>query len=265
MPRLAHISDLHFGRITKDAAQLLLDDLHAAKPDYVLASGDLTQSARTVEFAEAAAFFAEAPGTLFVVPGNHDIPGWQMLRRMLNPYGRYREHIQMEINPVHVASDIALVGFNTARRVVYHWNWAHGRISRSQFETLHGVANAARDLPKIAMFHHPLIPPPPGASQKRVGRAERFAAALSGAGFHLALSGHLHHSRVTDVSTVYPGVAPGLYAVEAGTATSSRLRNQPNEYNLIDVTTAGADIHVRSFDDGGFATRETISLPYQKK
>jgi len=265
MPRLAHISDLHFGRITKDAAQLLLEDLCTTKPDYVLASGDLTQSAHTAEFAEAAAFLHEAPGRAFVVPGNHDIPGWDIFRRMTNPYGRYRDHIEAEINPVHVADDIALVGFNTARRIVYHWNWAHGRISRSQFETLHAVAGAAPDRPRIAMFHHPLIPPPPGAPQKRVGRAERFASALSDAGFHLALSGHLHRSRVTEVCEIYPGAAPGLFAVEAGTATSSRLRNQPNEYNLIDVSPDKVDVHVRSFDGKGFATRETTALPIKVK
>lgn len=261
MPRLAHISDLHFDRITKDATRSLLDDLHAAKPHYLLISGDITQSARRSEFAEAAAFLKDAPGQAFVVPGNHDIPGWDIFRRMMNPYGRYRDHIGTEINPVHVADDIALVGFNTARRVVYHWNWAHGRISHSQFETLLAVAGAAPDRPRIAMFHHPLIPPPPGASQKRVGRAERFASALSDAGFHLALSGHLHRSRVTEVCEIYPGVAPGLFAVEAGTATSSRLRNQPNEYNLIDVSPDKVDVHVRSFDGKGFVTRETTTLP----
>jgi 3',5'-cyclic AMP phosphodiesterase CpdA len=42
MPRIAHISDLHFGRIGEDAEQLLLEDLNAMTPDYLLVSGDIT-------------------------------------------------------------------------------------------------------------------------------------------------------------------------------------------------------------------------------
>lgn len=262
MPRLAHISDLHFGRITANAERLLLADLAAMNPDYLLVSGDITQSARRREFEEAARFFAEAPGKVFVVPGNHDLPGWAIWRRLLRPYGRYKRFVAPDINPVHLGDDIAIVGFNTARRVVYHWNWANGRISHSQFETLREVARAAGDRPKVAMFHHPLLPPPAGASQKRVGRAEAFAAALSDAGFHIALSGHLHRSRVTPVANIYPGIAPHLHAVEAGTATSSRLRNQPNEYNVIDLTPDGGEVHVRSFNGESFETRESCSLSF---
>jgi 3',5'-cyclic AMP phosphodiesterase CpdA len=262
MPRLAHISDLHFGRIAPNAVRLLLEDLEAQAPDYLLASGDITQAARRSEFEEAARFFEAAPGKAFVVPGNHDIPGWAVWRRLIHPYRRYRDFISEDINPVHVAGDIAIAGFNTARRVVYHWNWAHGRISRSQFSTLQEIGARAPDRPRIAMFHHPLLPPPPGASQRRVSRAEDFAKALSEAGFHIALTGHLHRTRITPVTDVYHGVAPGLYAVEAGTATSSRQRNQPNEYNVIDVSNVGATVRVRSFEGSAFVTRDEVKLGF---
>lgn len=260
MTRLAHISDLHFGHISEGTVQYLLDDLHEVKPDYLLVSGDITQGARTNEFREAAKFFARVPGRTFIVPGNHDIPGWAVWRRMLRPYNRYQRFISEDINPVHMDDNLLLVGINTARRVVYDLNWSHGRVSRSQFELLREMSARAGDVPKIAMFHHPLIPPPPGVPQKRVARARAFARALSEAGFDFALSGHLHTARITRVSEIYDDIGTDLYAIEAGTATSSRLRNRPNEYNVIELNSNNAAISVRSFLGNKFVSESPLTI-----
>ena len=56
MRRLAHISDLHFGREQARVCDALVADLNAAQPDLVAVSGDLTQRARRHEFAAAVAF-----------------------------------------------------------------------------------------------------------------------------------------------------------------------------------------------------------------
>jgi len=98
--RLAHLSDLHFGRVDPAAVEGLLRSLEAARPDLVVVSGDFTQSARTGEFRAARAFLDRLPAPVFAVPGNHDLPQWNPVERLLRPYDRYRRFIGEELEPV---------------------------------------------------------------------------------------------------------------------------------------------------------------------
>src|SRR3954464_10544929 len=79
---LAHLSDLHFGRVDPAAVEALLRSLEAARPDLVVVSGDFPQSARTGEFRAARAFLDRLPAPTFAVPGNHDLPQWDPLERL---------------------------------------------------------------------------------------------------------------------------------------------------------------------------------------
>jgi 3',5'-cyclic AMP phosphodiesterase CpdA len=58
---LAHISDLHFGRLDRATLPALATSIIAAKPDIVVVSGDLTQRARRQEFADARRFLETLP------------------------------------------------------------------------------------------------------------------------------------------------------------------------------------------------------------
>ena len=59
-------------------------------------SGDLTQRARVVQFAEARAFLDRLPKPVIVVPGNHDIPLDDVASRFLRPLSGYRRYITDE-------------------------------------------------------------------------------------------------------------------------------------------------------------------------
>ena len=100
MRRLAHLSDIHFGRTDPAAVEGLVRSLGEARPDLVVVSGDFTQSARTEEFAAARAFLDRLPAPAFAVPGNHDLPQWNPLERLLRPYVRYRRYIDKELEPI---------------------------------------------------------------------------------------------------------------------------------------------------------------------
>ena len=78
---IAHLSDLHFGRIDTAILSALSAALAAAKPDPLVVSGDLTQRARGREFSDARRFLDAQPFPRLVVPGNHDIPLHNMLAR----------------------------------------------------------------------------------------------------------------------------------------------------------------------------------------
>ena len=115
MRTLVHLSDLHFGRV--DAA--LLAPLRALverlEPDVVVVSGDLTQRARSGQFQQARVFLDSLPGPQIVVPGNHDVPLYNVFSRFLTPLVKYRRHVTDDLSPEYVDEEIAVLGINTAR------------------------------------------------------------------------------------------------------------------------------------------------------
>lgn len=50
-----------------------------------------------------------------MVPGNHDVPLFNLAARFLDPYGGYRRYIQQELESVYETEDMIVVGLNSAR------------------------------------------------------------------------------------------------------------------------------------------------------
>jgi 3',5'-cyclic AMP phosphodiesterase CpdA len=242
-----HLSDLHFGRTEARLTGGLLEELHELNPELVIISGDLTQTAARREFREAVEFMEHLPGTPFVVPGNHDLPGWNIIGRFLRRFARYRRYIGPEMNPVYTDSDLALVGLNTARTLVYHWNWSHGRVSGSQLETVaETFGDAAEDALRTVVMHHPMVAPAHRPNQKLVGRAERAAGRFAQARADMVLTGHLHTVMVADLKTAWPGIGRSVQSFQAGTSLSDRLRGEPNSFRMF--RWAAPDLHTELYE-----------------
>jgi len=85
VPRLIHLSDLHFGAHDERLVEAVATRIDEDKPDLVVASGDFTQRARTEQFQEACRFLGrlrDAGHEVLAVPGNHDIPLYDVFRRV---------------------------------------------------------------------------------------------------------------------------------------------------------------------------------------
>ena len=82
MATIAHLSDIHFGRVDPAVVDALIDTLTAVAPDLVALSGDLTQRARSGQFRAARRFLDRLPRSLLVVPGNHDVPLFNLAARL---------------------------------------------------------------------------------------------------------------------------------------------------------------------------------------
>lgn len=229
MRKIAHISDLHFGRVDPEVAAAIITDLGDLSPVLVIISGDITQRARARQFAAARDFLDRIPFPKLIVPGNHDIPLYNLGRRFLSPLGRYKRYISQELNPFFIDNEIAVFGINTARP----FTWINGRISDAQIEQV--CARAAKLSPglfKIAVTHHPFIPPPRGAPLSVVGRARKALKALESCGIELVLSGHFHMAYTGDVTV--EAVDRRILVVHASTL-STRRRGEPNAYNVINI------------------------------
>lgn len=255
MRTIAHISDLHFGTEIAVVADALARELHARAPSLVVVSGDLTQRARRRQFAAAREFLARLPQPQLVVPGNHDVPLYDVARRFFAPLLRYRRFIGEELDPAFADDEIFVSGLNTARS----FTWKSGRISVAQLDTLTRRLAEAGNRRKIVVTHHPFIPPPHDAGIQLVGRATLAIPLLNAAGVDLLLAGHLHRGYAGDIRPHYPAERRALIAVQAGTATSGRTRDEPNAYNWITIDRDRIGIAVRVWNGHAFEpVRENI-------
>jgi 3',5'-cyclic AMP phosphodiesterase CpdA len=260
MRTIVHLSDMHFGRVDPAIPPALQRAVAEAAPDLVAVSGDITQRARVAEFKEAARFLRTLPPPRLVVPGNHDVPLYNLARRWLSPLGRYRRYIANDLAPFFEDTEIAALGINTARALTLK----DGRINRRQIEAAtQRFAHCGTDVTRIVVTHHTFDAPDSAAApipaHKPVGRADMAMAGLIGAGVDLILSGHLHLSGVIETTRRYQLPGRAALLIHAGTTTSTRQRSEPNTFNVVRIAKPEVEIECWIWrpDEGRFVAAST--------
>ena len=234
MRTLAHISDLHFGRVAPALLEPLRETLAEVAPDVLVVSGDLTQRARASQFCAARAYLDTLPYRRIVVPGNHDIPLYNILARFAAPLRNYRRIVSEDMEPAFIDDEVAIVGVNTARSFTFKG----GRINEEQVERVKAlICPLPESVVKVLVTHHP-FDVPRGESELGhiVGRARMALEKLAGCGADLLLSGHLHETHVGKTAERYRIAGVSALVVQAGTATSNRTRESTNSFNVLRVS-----------------------------
>lgn len=200
-------------------------------PDVVAVSGDLTQRARHREFAAAREFLERLPGVKVVVPGNHDIPLYNVVVRVLAPLARYRRHMGTASESAFVDDEIAVVGVNSARSLVFKG----GRINLEQASRVRKLLCGRGERVRVLVAHHPFHLPGRRGDGDLVGRAAQVLDHLRECMPDVLLGGHMHSHEVATTAQRYDLDGRSAIVVQAGTATSTRGRGEENSFNLLHV------------------------------
>ena len=237
MTKLIHLSDLHFGAHDDKLVAAVESRIDDEKPDLVVISGDFTQRARTDQFEQACAFLTrvrERGHDVLAVPGNHDIPLYDVLRRFLSPLTRYRKYIDETLCPFHeiAGAGAAVLGVNTARSATFK----DGKISHEQIafirETFERVDSS---VPRVLVTHHPIFALPTGDGMgKPIDNQGDVLDMIGTLGVDILLAGHNHRASHQDSADFVTKSTVAL-VIQAGTATSTRVRGENQSFNIIEL------------------------------
>jgi 3',5'-cyclic AMP phosphodiesterase CpdA len=248
MRTIVHLSDLHFGRLDPDIIAPLVQRISAIRPHLVAISGDLTQRARRTQFEQARAFLDQIPFPTLAVPGNHDVPLYNLPARLFDPFGGYRRYIARTLEPSYIDTEMAVIGLNSARALVLE---GRGRLNMAQVED---AAARLRSIPaapiKVIVTHHPFDLPKGYGDEQLVGRARLAMARLAEVGADLFLAGHLHVSHVGHSAERYNIAGHSALVVQAGTL-STRARGELNTFNVLRFARPDLTIERYSWETGG--------------
>lgn len=241
MRKIAQISDMHFGAHEPMVTADLVMSVVLERPDLVVLSGDFTQRARRWQFQAARDFVNQLPEPKLVIPGNHDMPLFDVISRVLWPFANYNRFIE----PLGVAGqsyrdeEMAVIGLNTARR----FTGKNGRISKQQVDRVHEFFKGLdKDVTRILVTHHPIGQIANEVFVDLAFRSQLAFPRLVEAGVQMMLSGH-HHRCLSGTVEETEDEEEALI-VYAGTANSTRTRDgDGNTYNLICID--GRDVEVK--------------------
>jgi 3',5'-cyclic AMP phosphodiesterase CpdA len=232
MTLLIHLSDPHFGTEQPPVVEALVRLVRDMSPELVVLSGDITQRARRAQFCAAKIFTDRLTASaILVIPGNHDIPLFNFVARIFNPYGNYRREFGPDLEPVFESEQLLAVMLNTTRR----YRHTDGEVSKPQVERVaERLEMATEEQLRIVVTHQPVCVTQVRDDTNLLHGRKYAIRRWAQAGADLILGGHIHLPYVCALHERYDGLQRAFWAVQAGTAVSCRVRpGGSNSVNLI--------------------------------
>jgi 3',5'-cyclic AMP phosphodiesterase CpdA len=253
---LAHVADIHFGAEDRDALTAFGEALKGMPEAVVVVAGDLTLKGKRSEFKAAAAWLSTLDRPIMLCAGNHDVPYYGLLQRLLKPFDAYEESFPDHDEQKMLRDDFALLSLNTARGVQFRLNWAHGAISKRQARQ---ATTELREAPpgavKVLVCHHPLVIPPGAPIKTRTRGGPEAARILAEGGVDLVLTGHLHRPFVLRM----PQGDGCTWSIGAGTL-SCRQRGDPASFTIVSREADAVRTTVWRIENGHAAPAESLVL-----
>lgn len=232
MTALLHLSDPHFGTEQPLVLQALQQLVRDQSPEVIVLSGDITQRARRAQFRSARAFM-DSLGTApaLTLPGNHDIPLFNVFARIFDPYGGYRRAFGGDLEPLVSTENFLVIGVNTTR----WWRHTNGVVSPEQVSAVaERLRHAQTTQLRLVVVHQPVHVLKSSDVHDRLRGHALAIESWAEAGADAVLGGHIHLPYVCALHESVPGLARRLWCVQGGTALSSRVRGRiPNSVNIL--------------------------------
>jgi 3',5'-cyclic AMP phosphodiesterase CpdA len=232
MSVVLQVSDTHFGTEQPAVVEALEKLCREEGPELLVLSGDVTQRARRGQFVAAKEFLSRMPvAHTLVLPGNHDIPLFNLADRIFHPYRNYRLFLCDDLEPEFESSDLFVLGVNTTRASRH----TVGEVSPEQVDRVSGRLREARgEQLRIVVTHQPVRATRDSDLKNLLRGHEEAVRAWSKAGADLIVAGHIHLPHLRPLQEVFNDLPRPVWSLLAGTAVSSRVRGDvPNSVNLI--------------------------------
>jgi len=210
-------------------------------PDVVILSGDITQRARAAQFSAASTFLDRlAIPARLVMAGNHDVPLFNVISRLLWPYARYKRAFGPDLEPVLETPFMLAIAVRTTRR----YRHIEGEVSAEQIDRVAAcLQQAGHDQLRIVVTHQPVHVLHDEDKEHLLRGHEKAIRVWAQAGADLILRGHIHRPFISALHHGDASLSRPVWAVQAGTAVSSRIRHESN--NSINLIRHGVDGGIR--------------------
>lgn len=232
MMSLMQISDTHFGTERPVVVEALVRLVHEQAPEVVVVSGDITQRATRKQFDAARAFFERLGSVpMLMIPGNHDIPLFNIVTRLFAPFRNYQRVCGADLEPVFTSERWLVICVNTTRA----YRHKDGEVSFAQTKRVADLLQtAAPGQLRIVVVHQPVAVIGDKDRHNLLHGRDAAVRCWASAGADLVMGGHIHVPYVLPLHECYDHLPGRLWAVQAGTAISTRVRQgSPNSVNLI--------------------------------
>ncbi|RYY65186.1 MAG: metallophosphoesterase, partial [Comamonadaceae bacterium] len=168
---------------------------------------------------------------VLTLPGNHDIPLYNLAARLFRPYAGYTEAFGDDLEPELEVGEVLVIGVNTTRPHRHKDGAVSARQVNRVVKRLHV---ARREQLRIVVTHQPACVMRPEDEKDRLHGGEVAVQSWARAGADLVLGGHIHLPYVSDLCARAQATPRPLYCLQAGTAVSQRVRHgTPNSVNMI--------------------------------
>lgn len=232
MSVLIQISDPHFGTEQPAVVAALLALVRRVHPAAAVLSGDITQRARRAQFAAARSFVDQlAVERWLAIPGNHDIPLFNLPARIFAPYAGFQRAFGSALEPELECDGFAVICVNTTRPSRHK----DGEISREQVERVaRRLSTVSPDRLTIVVTHQPVHVLRGSEVHNRVHGYQAAVTRWAAAGADIIMGGHIHLPYIAALHEHFPELPRRCWIVQAGTAVSRRIRaRHPNSVNLL--------------------------------
>jgi 3',5'-cyclic AMP phosphodiesterase CpdA len=117
---------------------------------------------------------------------------------------------------------------------------------------------------RVLVTHHPLFALKVGEEMTpAIGRQELALDAIEEVGVDMVLAGHNHHASSSDASDLVTR-SGGVLVVQAGTATSTRVREQDQSFNTIEIAAGSVTVIVNNWEGGRFTAADAQPYHYEE-